>query len=139
MFVVHSKSISMKHFYLLLFILINLSWTSYSQQGISGVVTDPDGLPLGGVNISLKNSNQIGAVTDIDGNFLIKAAQNDTLIFSYIGFKSQEVAVGSKNNFTVTLQVNTESLDQVVVTALGITKAEKKIGYATQEIESHWR
>ncbi|HCV83059.1 MAG: SusC/RagA family TonB-linked outer membrane protein [Zunongwangia sp.] len=127
----------MKHFYLLLFVFINLSWTGYSQQEISGVVTDPDGLPLGGVNISVKNSNQVGAVTDIDGNFLINAVQNDTLIFSYIGFKTQEVAVGNKNNFTVTLQVNTESLDQVVVTALGITKAEKKIGYATQEIETN--
>ena len=102
----------MKHFYLLLFVFINLSWTGYSQQEISGVVTDPDGLPLGGVNISVKNSNQVGAVTDIDGNFLINAVQNDTLIFSYIGFKTQEVAVGNKNNFTVTLPQYPQDLKQ---------------------------
>ena len=77
----------MKHFYLLLFVFINLSWTGYSQQEISGVVTDPDGLPLGGVNISVKNSNQVGAVTDIDGNFLINAVQNDTVFTTHSFFR----------------------------------------------------
>ncbi len=127
----------MRNFYFLLLALISFAQIGLAQEEISGVVTDTDGIPLPGVNVSLNTPNQIGAVTDFNGHFEIVAAQNDTLVFSYIGFKKQKVAVNNQNEFTVSLQVNTESLDQVVVTALGITKAEKKIGYATQEIETN--
>ncbi|WP_417885071.1 carboxypeptidase-like regulatory domain-containing protein [Zunongwangia sp.] len=125
----------MKKFYLLFFVMIVFSANAFCQQKISDVVTDPDGLPLAGVNVSL-NSSRVGTVTDFNGNFEINASQKDTLIFSHVGFKIQRLVVDNQKIFTVTLKVNTESPDRMVVTALGITKTEKKIGYATQEIET---
>ena len=125
----------MKCLYSLIMMLV-FSWSMYAQQEISGLVTDPDGLPLAGVNISV-NTGAIGAVTDFNGRFQVQAKEQDTLTFSYLGFLPKQVVVNDQNEFFLTLEPNVESLEQVVITALGITKAEKKIGYATQEIETN--
>ncbi|PKD19484.1 SusC/RagA family TonB-linked outer membrane protein [Salegentibacter salinarum] len=124
----------MKQFYLIL-IIFNLSWGMQAQEEISGLVTDPDGLPLAGVAVSV-NAGAVGTVTDFNGRFSASVKKGDTMSFSYLGFLSKVVPVADQTEISITLEPNTESLDQVVVTALGITKAEKKIGYATQEIET---
>lgn len=124
----------MKFYYSLLMMFV-FSWSTYAQQEITGLVTDPDGLPLAGVNVVV-NSGAVGAVTDFNGRFQIEADEQDFLTFSYLGFLPQTIVVNEETEFSITLEPNEESLEQVVITALGITKAEKKIGYATQEIET---
>lgn len=95
-----------------------LSTTLTSQNGsppISGIVTDANG-PLGGVNILVKNTSR-GTQSNMDGSYTITANSKDTLVFSYLGFKLQEVAVGNKTILNVLMQTDATSLDQVVINA----------------------
>ena len=89
---------------------------------VSGVVSDANG-PLPGVNVLVKGTSN-GALTDFDGNFEITVDSSDAiLVFSYVGFKNQEVVVGNQTTLTVVLEADTESLDEVVV--LGYTTRKK--------------
>lgn len=95
-----------------------LSTTLTSQNGsppISGIVTDADG-PLGGVNIIVKNSAR-GTQSDMDGRYALTAQNSDTLVFSYLGFKEQQIVVGNKNIMNVLMQPDATALDQVVINA----------------------
>ena len=95
---------------------------SFSQKSITGTVTDDKGMPLPGVTVKEQNTSN-GAVTDFDGNFNLTITQTDAvLIFSFVGFETQEVPVGNQTNITVSLKENLESLSEVVV-----------IGYGTQK------
>src|SRR5699024_8047687 len=76
-----------------------------------------------------------GTSTDFDGNYQIQASQGDVLVFSYVGFKSEEAAVSGKR-LDVNLQEDADALDEVVVTALGITREKKSLGYSVQEVKS---
>ncbi|UOB16801.1 SusC/RagA family TonB-linked outer membrane protein [Abyssalbus ytuae] len=102
---------------------------------ISGVVTTAsDGMPLPGVNIIIV-STDTGTQTDFDGHYSIQASPGDILRFSYIGMKSKEVAItAASNNINISLEEDYEQLDDVVVTALGITKEKKALTYSTQEV-----
>ncbi|WP_203296056.1 SusC/RagA family TonB-linked outer membrane protein [Luteirhabdus pelagi] len=102
------------------------------EETITGTVTDDSGVPLLGVNILVKGTST-GAQTDFDGNFTIEASQGQTLVFSYIGFTPKEVTVGASNTIDVTLEQG-EELETVVVTALGISREKKTLGYATEEV-----
>lgn len=104
-------------FVLLLFGSIN----SLQAQTVSGVVSDSKGFTLPGVSVTVKNT-QTGATTDIDGKFTVTASQNATLVVSFIGFATQEIAVNNRKTINVTLADNIENLDEVVV-----------IGYGTQK------
>ncbi|NKI33308.1 TonB-dependent receptor [Muricauda sp. DJ-13] len=90
------------------------------QATITGTVTDADGIPLGGANVLVKGTTN-GTQTDFDGNFTIEADSNATLVFSYVGFASQEIAVGGRSTINVTMQEDANQLSEVVV-----------LGYAAQ-------
>lgn len=102
---------------------------------ISGIVKDDTGEPIIGANILVKGTSN-GVITDLDGRFSLKVSQtNAILVVSYIGYLSQEIQVGDKRFFTVVLQASTEHIGEVVVTALGIKRETKALGYAVQEIK----
>lgn len=105
-----------------------------SKQIIKGQVTDASGEPLIGVSVSVKGSTS-GTMTDMDGNYtLIVPEGYKDIQFSYVGFKTEQHAIkGDKIN--IQMQEDTHTLDEVVVTALGIKKEKKMLGYSVQEIK----
>ena len=104
-----------------------------AQIKISGTVTDEGHQSLPGVSIKVKESGR-GTVTDIEGHYIISATQGQTLIFSYIGYNQQQVTVADKAVIDITLTGSSKNLNEVVVTALGIKKSTRNIGYATQTV-----
>lgn len=106
------------------------------EQTIRGRVTDTDGNgPLPGVNVLAKGT-VVGTVTDIDGNYQISVDDDvEALVFSSIGYKSLEVPINGRNTVDVQLVADVQALEEVVVTALGITKEAKTLGYATSKVE----
>ncbi|MEH6704420.1 MAG: SusC/RagA family TonB-linked outer membrane protein [Galbibacter orientalis] len=111
-----------------------LTTLGFSQEIISGTITDTNNVPLGGVSVSILDTPK-GTVTDFDGNYEIEANSTDILVFSYIGFIVQNVPVENQTTINIVLQENTEQLSEVVVTALGIKKEKKALGYAVQEVD----
>ncbi len=106
-----------------------------NAANISGKVTDSETKEsIPGANIVIKNT-LTGTITDLDGNYSIEAQKGDTLVFSYLGYVTQNVAVGNETVINVELVSDLVSLDEVVVTALGIKREEKALGYATQKVE----
>lgn len=102
------------------------------NRTIKGIVRDQNGESVIGANVVLKGTTE-GVITDITGEYQIKAAKGDVLIFSYIGFKSQEVTIGRDNIINVTLKEDTETLEEVVVTAFGVgQKKETMVGSIQQ-------
>lgn len=97
------------------------------------VVSSEDGLGLPGVTIQVKNT-QKGTVTDFDGNYTITANKDDVLVYSFVGYKTQEIKVAGKSKINVTMDSDALLLDDVVVTALGIKRQKRELGYATEEI-----
>lgn len=105
-------------------------------RSISGRVTSDEGEPLIGVNVTVKGFST-GTVTDIDGNYNLEVADEaTTLIFSFIGFRNQEIEIRNRTTIDVVLVAESEILDEVVVTALGIEKDAKKLGYATSSVKA---
>ena len=88
----------------------------YFQTTISGKVVDQEGLPIPGVAVNIKNSNN-GTVTNLSGTYNIEAAPNATLVFSYLGFKKQEVPVKGRSQMNITLMEDVTSLDEVEINA----------------------
>lgn len=104
------------------------------QFEVTGSVVDKDGLPLAGANVLEKGTSN-GIQSDFDGNFSITVTdQNATLVISYIGFTTQEIALNGRTNIAVTLEESGIGLDEVVVTALNITRSEKSLGYSLQKV-----
>ncbi len=116
---------------LLLVLIVQLTFAQ--EKTISGTVTDDTGLPLPGVNIIIKGTTS-GTQSDFDGNYTIDAAVGQTLVYSYVGFETQENVVGASNTIDVTMQAGSV-LDEVVVTALGISREKQSLGYSTQEVQ----
>lgn len=85
------------------------------QKTISGTITDADG-PLSGVNVLVKNTSR-GTISDLDGSFSLTATASDTLVFTYLGYKPQEVVVGSNNIISIDMTPDATALDQVVINA----------------------
>ncbi|HMB99722.1 MAG TPA: SusC/RagA family TonB-linked outer membrane protein, partial [Flavobacteriaceae bacterium] len=117
---------------LLLAFVVQLTFAQ--EKTISGTVSDNSGLPLPGVNIIVKGTTN-GTQTDFDGNYSITASTGDVLVFSYIGQKTQEVTIGASNSISVTMEEDAALLEEVVVTALGIKREKKSLGYSTQEVK----
>ena len=100
---------------------------------ISGVVKDDTGSPLPGVSVSIKGT-QNGTQTDVNGAFKLNASPGDVLVFSFIGFTPKEVTVGPGAVYNVVLASSSKTINEVVVTALGIKKSEKSLTYANQQV-----
>ncbi|MEW2922488.1 SusC/RagA family TonB-linked outer membrane protein [Muricauda sp. ANG21] len=104
-------------------------------QTISGTVSDVSGTPLPGVTIVVSGTSN-GTTTDFDGNYSINATTGQVLNFSYLGMKSKEVTVGSVSTINVVLEEDSTQLDEVVVTAFGITQEKKALGYSVQSVDA---
>ena len=105
------------------------------QHTVTGSVTSSeDGLPLPGVSVVLKGTTQ-GVSSDFDGNYSINATDgNEVLVFSYIGFESQEVAINGRTSIDLSMSPGAQALDEVVVTALGIKREDKSLGYSVENV-----
>lgn len=124
----------MRNFLLRLIVFLMVSAPVFAQS-ITGVVSSETGELLPGVSVVVKGSN-LGTITDTDGKYSISTNGNSTLVFSFIGFKTQEVPVGSATKLDVKLISDSQTLGEVVVTALGIQRESKQLGYAVQKVDS---
>lgn len=119
----------------LIFLLFLITQLGFSQlRVIKGQVTDPAGLPLPGVSIAIKNTNTT-TQTDFDGKYSIKATAEQTIVYSFIGMLTKE-AKASNETINIQLFQSATELDQLVITAFGVKKSEKSLGYAVSKIES---
>lgn len=116
------------------FLLLSSFSQLQAQQRVSGNISSDQGTPLIGATVLEKGTSN-GTVSDIDGNFSLSVASGATLVVSYTGYEAREIAVGSQTTLNITLQQAAISLDNVVVTALGIKREEKALGYSVQSIE----
>jgi len=107
---------------------------AFAQNVIKGTVVDTSGAPMAGVSVALKGTAK-GTNTGADGAFSIAGPTGSTLVFSYVGFTMQEVSVVSGNALNVRMQPAASNNAEVVVTALGIKKDKRTIGFATQEVK----
>jgi len=105
----------------------------FGQTKIGGTVTDENKQPLPGVSVVLKGTTK-GTVTDLNGRFLFTVEKGQVLTFRFLGFTTQEVTVGDEANYNIVLIADTKSLNEVVVTAFGVKKETRRIGYATQSV-----
>lgn len=106
-----------------------------STKKVSGKVTDQSKQPIPGVTIVVKGTTT-GITTDIDGNFALSLpADAKTLIFSFVGMRSQEVAIANNSKFDVVMEAQLINLEDVVVTAFGIKRDAKALGYSIQEVK----
>ena len=120
--------------FLTLFIALLVQISFAQDRVISGVVSDNNGLPIPGVNVIVKGT-RLGTQTDMDGKYSIKATSNQTLVFNFIGMKSQEIAASSIT-INVKMKDNAVELEGVVVTAFGIKRNPKKLGYSVTSVKS---
>jgi TonB-linked SusC/RagA family outer membrane protein len=122
---------------LVVFLLLCSSLIRAQQIDISGTITtDGEGTALPGVNVSVKGTT-VGTLTNENGQYTLRATPgNSVLVFSYIGYESQEVAVGSRTSISVALKTDNKMLNEVVVTALGISRDKKALGYAAQSVNA---
>ena len=101
---------------------------------VTGMVTDANGTPLSGASVRIKNA-KTGTIAATDGSFKINVAPNTVLIISGVGFEAREIAVGNDQNLNVSLQLSSsQSLNEVVITALGVKKEKKALGYSVSVV-----
>lgn len=124
----------MKNQLLCLVFLLMGSLSAWAQQKVSGNVTGSDGIPLIGVNVIEKGTIN-GTITDLDGNYSLEVSDNATLVYSLVGFATQEMAVTSSGTIDLVLPEGL-ALDEVVVTALGIEKSKKALAYSVTEVDA---
>lgn len=123
-----------KFIYMLCFLLIGVV-ESYAQA-VTGIVTDKSGTTIPGVNVLIKGTTR-GTTTDLDGKFSLEVSGNNAvLIFSSLGMVTQEIPVGTRTEFNIVLEDEANQLEEVVVTALGIKREKRALGYAMQELKS---
>ena len=121
------------HGFLTLFIALLVQISFAQERVVTGVVSDNSGLPIPGVNVLVKGT-KLGTQTDFDGKFSIKTTPTETLVFNFVGMKTQEI-VASSSTINVKMKDDAIELEGVVVTALGIKREKKSLGYATQEVK----
>lgn len=105
------------------------------EKTIKGVVLDEAGEPLISAAVAIKGTTE-GTVTDLDGNFTLKAAPGQTLIITYVGYQPKEILIGAEDTYNVKLNTNAQNLKDVVVTAMGVKKNVRAITYSTQGLDT---
>jgi len=127
----------MKHVFLFLFAIFTAGAVC-SQTIIRGTVTDKEREPLPGVTVMVKGTS-IGTVTDVNGTYSLNvnniASGSTVITFSFMGFRTEEVVYNGNNMFNVELEDDSQMIEEVVVTALGIRREERGIGYSTQRVD----
>jgi TonB-linked SusC/RagA family outer membrane protein len=118
--------------FLVLFFALLSQLALAQEKTCAGVVTDVSGLPLPGVNVLIKGTTK-GVQTDFDGKFKIQVKEGQALVFSFMSMKTVEMKASS--NMTIKMQDESVALGEVVVTALGVKKEKKAVGYATQTLK----
>jgi TonB-linked SusC/RagA family outer membrane protein len=121
-----------------LIVAMGLMWLSMAglaqSTTVSGKVVDETGAPLVGVNVVEKNTTN-GTITNLEGVYSLTVDQEAVIVFSFVGFQPLERVSDGSNGINVTLVADIYTLDEAVVTALGISRAKKSLGYSTQEVE----
>ena len=128
----------MRKLTLILTFLLFAGLTASAQMQISGKVTNAEsGEPIPGVSIVVQSQTSIGTTTDMDGNYSLQVPSNaETLVFSFVGMQTQEVSIQGRTTIDVEMQPAVEEMEEVVVTAMGISREKKSLGYATQDVGS---
>jgi TonB-linked SusC/RagA family outer membrane protein len=114
----------------------NMNATASRAEQISGRVADNSNNPLSGVSVSIKGTTR-GTTTNNRGEFLIEANKGDVLVISSIGYTPVELTIGDDRSLSITLVLNNQQLNEVVVTALGIRKERKSLGYSVTEVKGN--
>lgn len=110
-------------------------YNSQSEFTVSGVVKDGNGLPIPGVSVYVKGTS-VGITTDLEGRYSLKIPTNvKTLTFSFIGMETQDIEISDQTTINVTLVEESLGIDEVVVTALGMEREKKALGYSIQEVD----
>lgn len=112
----------------------SVSAVAQQTKKITGVVVDETGFPVTGANVIEKGTTN-GVITDLDGNFSLEVADGATIEISFIGYTTQEIVVKGQTNFNVKLAEDTQKIDEVVVTALGIKRQSRSLGYSTTQVQ----
>jgi TonB-linked SusC/RagA family outer membrane protein len=120
--------------FLVLLVVLVAQLTFAQERSVSGIVSDNAGMPLPGVSVLIKGT-KIGTQSDFDGKYSIKAEPSAVLVFSYVGMKSSEKSASS-TTVNVKLSSDAMQLESVVVTALGIKREKKSLGYSSQSVNS---
>jgi len=107
-----------------------------AQKKVSGTVTSSeDGKGIPGATVLVKSTSN-GVITDVDGKYSLNVKDGKILVFSFVGMKTQEIPIENKTIINVVLEPETKSLEGVVVTAMGISREKKSLGYSTQEVKT---
>ncbi|MGB3143996.1 MAG: SusC/RagA family TonB-linked outer membrane protein [Maribacter sp.] len=126
----------MKRTLLITLFAVLASFVAHSQTVFTGTVLDENQVPLPGATVVVKGTTN-GVATDFDGNFKIEMnGDNQVLVISYIGYIKKEFDAAGKTSASISLELDSQQLDEVVVTALGIERSKKSLGYASQELNN---
>ena len=122
---------------LLLFLISTVYIQAQSGRIVTGVVKDAAGETVIGVNVTVKGNAALGTITDLDGNYKIMTKSNNpVIVYSYIGYKTQEIPLKGQTAINITMMDDTQVIDEVVVTALGIKRSEKALSYNVTQVDA---
>ena len=122
---------------LLLFLISTVYIQAQSGRIVTGVVKDATGETVIGVNVTVKGNAALGAITDLDGNYkIVTKSNNPVIVYSYIGYKTQEIPLKGQTAINITMMDDTQVIDEVVVTALGIKRSEKALSYNVTQVDA---
>ena len=125
------------YFFLSLIGMFTLSVGLAQQKSVLATILDETGGPLPGATVLVDGTNR-GVPTDFDGNFSIQVWEGETLIVSYVGYADQSIPVGSQDSYSATLSPDNE-LEEVVVTASGIERESKSLGYSVSRVDTEMK
>ncbi|MGZ2368565.1 SusC/RagA family TonB-linked outer membrane protein [Ancylomarina sp. YFZ004] len=116
--------------------LLIINVVNAQTKQITGTVTSADdGLGMPGVSVVIKGTT-VGSSTDIDGKYIIEAQASDILVFRFVGMVAQEKTVGSQSVINVVMETESIGMDEVIVTAIGVSRSQKSLGYAATSVNS---
>lgn len=125
----------MKKAYLVLMVCLFAAATTMAQRTVTGKVTDDEGEGIPGATVQIKGTTT-GVVTNVDGTYSLSVSNDDVLQISFIGFITQEISVGNRTVIDVSMASDFTELQEVVVTAIGLTAQKRDLGYSVQEVDS---